>query len=131
MFAAWFRERLQQQGLTYAAFAARVHVSKPVVAFVATARRGPPLDRLGAWLDALGVTPGAERDRLVLLGLLASADHDLQRAWQQLETELSSLRTELRDARRLLAARPARRASRPPARAARPAVAPQRTRKRS
>lgn len=109
MFAPWFRERLAVQALTYAAFAARVHVSKPVVAFVATARRGPPKDRLPAWLDALGIPPGAERDRLILLGVLASADPDLQLAFQQLEAELSTLRGELRGLRQQLAAVRARR----------------------
>lgn len=116
MFAAWFRQRLAALGLSYAAFGRLVHLSKPAIAAVAAGRRGPPLDRLPRWLDALQLTSPDDRDQAELLAALAHVPAPIAARVVAMAEELQALRADLAAIRAVLPAS-VRRAARPPLRA--------------
>lgn len=108
MFAAWFRQRLADRKLSYAAFGRLVFAAKPSVWAIAAGRRGPPLDRLPAWLEALGIDHPDEVDQVTLMASVAHLPQPIAQRILAMDSELRGLREQMAEIQRLLpVARPA------------------------
>lgn len=104
MFAAWFRQRLADRGLSYAAFGRLVFAAKPSVGAIAAGRRGPPLDRLPAWLAALGIDHPDEVDQVTLMAAVAHLPQPIALRILAMDTELRGLRDQMAAIQRMLPA---------------------------
>lgn len=86
-FADIFRAELKRHKFTHASFAERVGVSAPFVSLIATRKSKLPMDRVGEWATALGLTK-AEREVFAMYAGLAHIPDRQVAIWisERLET---------------------------------------------
>ena len=76
-FAEMFRKRTELCGKSRRELARALGYSAPAISQICTGRHKPPLDRMPAWAEALGLT-GAEREEFLLLARLEHTPPELR-----------------------------------------------------
>lgn len=70
----------------------------PHVNLICSGKRTPPLDRIPAWADALGLS-GDARDEFIRLGHLAHAPEQVRQEVERMRSELAAARQDVGDLR--------------------------------
>lgn len=91
-FGEILKQSLARSGLSQEGFARAVGAVGPHVNLIIKGKRTPPLDRLDAWADALGLSPEERRTFKFLAGLAHIPDQGVR---DLVADELATLRAEV------------------------------------